>query len=278
MLTLHLAGGGRVLLYPEGGPRARNVHRAQPARRRHRRRRQRARGGRRDVRALRGHAARRTRGSCGRPSPSTARRSPGSRTPPATSSPCFRRTHPEEPEGGQRGATVNLPLSVYPLRQPHLRPASRPPSGQRPARVWRSPSAASAPSCAATSRPCSPPCGRRSPRPALPARPSWSRRSPRRAGRRDRRGHPGRRRGRRSSRPGPRLRPDSLGAHPRTRPVMRWTPASGPRSSGPWSVGPLTDMRPRPARLDSRCLYRPGRAGSSRRGRVIVRAPESERW
>ena len=59
MLTLHLAGGGSVLLYPEGRPRAGDVHRAQPARHRHRRRRGRARRGRRDLRAVRGDAARR---------------------------------------------------------------------------------------------------------------------------------------------------------------------------------------------------------------------------
>ena len=59
MLTLRLAGGGRVLLYPKEDhePATFTVLNLPVAG--HRRRRRRARGGRRDLRALRGYAARR---------------------------------------------------------------------------------------------------------------------------------------------------------------------------------------------------------------------------
>ena len=175
MLTLHLAGGGRVLVYPKADhePAAftvlnlpvDDIDAAVDALTAGGVTFERYEGMPHDERA-----------SCGRPSRSTARRSPGSRTRRATSSRCWRLAPTESAEGAEpEVGEVHLQLSVYPLRQPHLRPAIDAALRRRPVRAWRSPSAASVRLCAATSRPCSPPCGRRSARPARPAPPSWSR-------------------------------------------------------------------------------------------------------
>ena len=89
LLTLHLPGGREVLVYPKPNHEPATFTILNFPVRRHRRRRRRPLGARCAVRALRrlrpgrpGHPAR----------PQRPDRSPGSPTPPATSSPCCRRT------------------------------------------------------------------------------------------------------------------------------------------------------------------------------------------
>ena len=129
--------------------------------------------------------------------------------------------------GGGRGrrarpagaGEVHLQLSVYPLRQPHLRPAIEAALRPRPVRASTSRSAVSAPWCAETSRPCSPPCGRRSARPARPVPRSWSR--PCRRGRRATRRSPASRRPPAASGPG-RAEPQPADAELDQRPSRRF--------------------------------------------------------
>ena len=86
MLTLHLAGGGNVLIYPKDNHEPATFHRAELPGQRHRRGRRPADQGRHCVSSGTTEWVRISAGSCG----GRARPSPGSRIRPATSCRCWR--------------------------------------------------------------------------------------------------------------------------------------------------------------------------------------------